>query len=118
VPKAKPSTNPDAPSRNPVAQWFASIPGVGGLFSQTNRAADWIDSQLGLLPTSTMHAARIQPSTGWSPHGVAAASDTTTHVVLNVDGDKFAEAMVKTQGRRKTVANGVIQAQRSAVARG
>lgn len=48
IPKAKPSSDPNAPSQNPVAKAFTKIPLLGGLFSQTNRLADSIDNFLGL----------------------------------------------------------------------
>lgn len=120
VPHAPPSHDPRAPSNNPVAKWFASIPGVGGLFSQANRAGDWVDQQLGLLPSTSaaMHQARLKPIPGgWSSHGLGGGPDANTTVIVNLDGDKIAEATVKTQGRRKVVANGVLQAQSAAAGR-
>ncbi len=112
IPKAKPSSDPTAPSRNPVASWFAGIPLVGGAFSQVNRAGDWLDSELGLTTSKESGRATAPPLSG----AQRAALGTT--VILNVDGEKLAEATVKSQGQRNIIANGVLQARSAAAARG
>lgn len=56
VPKAKSSTNPAAPSNNPVAKAFGNLPIVGGVFSQANSLADKLNQILGLTPSGAKSA--------------------------------------------------------------
>lgn len=62
IPKAKASTNPNAPSRNPIARTFANLPVLGGLFSQVNKLADKINDTLGLTPAAQSKVKRASIS--------------------------------------------------------
>lgn len=63
IPQAKPSTNPNAPSQNPVLKTFAHLPFVGPLFSQANRLSDFLNGKLGITPGTDVRGTPVNPFT-------------------------------------------------------